>query len=266
MAMNEEVTKLVEIVRRLRAPGGCPWDRAQTHDSIKKNLVEECGEFLDAVEEHDLAEMREELGDLLLQVVLHCQIADEAGHFNLEEVAREEADKLIRRHEHVFGARHAGDAAEALKIWENSKRHEGGAQARRHSVMDGVPRAMPGLARCQKALAKAAKNGFEWADVNGAAGKVEEEWNEVKEAIRSGDHAQIAEELGDLLCAAVKLCAMEHLEAEELMHRATLKFIRRFQAMEHMAKGNLKELTAEQWRCLWEAAKDSGCGTDTTAT
>lgn len=252
----DEIARLVNVVRRLRAPDGCPWDRAQTHDSIKKNLVEESGEFLDAVEERDIPEMREELGDLLLQVLLHCQIASDAHEFTLEDVAREEADKLIRRHEHVFGNKKAEDASEALKVWENSKKHESGAQALRKSAIDGVPRSMPGLARCQKALSKAAKSGFEWRDSADVIGKVDEELAEVKSAIASGDQSQIAEELGDLLCAVVKLCRWNHFEAEELMHQSTNKFIRRFRIMEQHAQKPLGELTINEWLALWNEAKN----------
>ncbi len=252
----DEIARLVNVVRRLRAPDGCPWDRAQTHDSIKKNLVEESGEFLDAVEDRDLPEMREELGDLLLQVLLHCQIASDAHEFTLEDVAREEADKLIRRHEHVFGNKKAEDVSEALNVWENSKKHESGAQALRKSAIDGVPRSMPGLARCQKALSKAAKSGFEWRDSADVIGKVDEELAEVKSAIASGNQSQIAEELGDLLCAVVKLCRWNHLEAEELMHQSTNKFIRRFRFMEQHAQKPLCDLTINEWLALWNEAKN----------
>ena len=252
---SDEFSRLVEVVRRLRAPDGCPWDRAQTHDSIKRNLVEEAGEFLDAVEDRDIPEMREELGDLLLQVLLHSQMAAEEGLFTIDDVVREEADKLIRRHEHVFGAARAADAADALRVWENSKRHEGGAQARRHSAMDGVPRSMPGLARCQKALSKAAKTGFEWKNGDEALGKVDEELAEAKAAIAAGDRSQLAEELGDLLCAVVMLCRWHHLEAEELMHQAVGKFCRRFRYMEQHAGKPIGDLTTEQWRRLWDEGK-----------
>ena len=250
-----ELVRLVEVVRRLRAPDGCPWDRAQTHDSIKRNLVEETGEFLDALEDRDLDGVQEELGDLLLQVLLHAQIAEDTGEFDLEAIAKHEADKLVRRHPHVFGDKHAGNADEALKSWEGAKVGEAGAQARRKSQMDGVPRSMPGLARMQKAFMKAGKVGFEWPNIEDAVAKVEEEVAEVKAARAEGNREHLGEELGDLLAATVKLCHLEHFEAEELMHASVLKFASRFRHMEEHAGKPLAECTLEEMIALWNAAK-----------
>lgn len=261
MSDTSEFQRLVDVVRRLREPDGCPWDRAQTHDSIKKNLVEESGEFLDALEDRNLEGMREELGDLMLQVVLHAQIAAEAGEFTIEEILKEESDKLIRRHPHVFGETHANNADEALKSWENSKVGEAGEQSRRTSVMDGVPRSMPGLSRAQKALVKAARNGFDWPTEKEALAKIDEELAETKEAIAEGDEKHIAEEAGDLLFTIVNLCRKHNLESEELLHASIAKFIRRFQYMEKATaqKGEiLKENSIEEWNRLWKEAKNNG--------
>ena len=256
-----ELERLVGIVKKLRDPqGGCPWDLAQTHDSIKRNLVEESAEFLDAVEDHDLPEMREELGDLLLQVLLHSQIAQDTGEFSLEEVCREEADKLVRRHPHVFGDKHTSDPAEALRFWNAAKRTEPGAQAQRKSVMDGVPRSMPALARCQKALAKAGAKGFEWPDIQYVLEKTQEEFSEVKEAMAEGDRKHVMEELGDLLFIVTNLCRWLDFEAEEVAHAAARKFIRRFQMMEEAASRQGKSLdnaTLEDWLAWWNEAKQS---------
>ncbi len=262
MSNYPELERLIAVVAQLRNPhGGCPWDLAQTHDSIKRNLVEESAEFLDAVEERDLPEMREELGDLLLQVLLHSQIAQDTGEFTLEEVCREEADKLVRRHPHVFGDQHADTPAEALRLWNDAKRKEPGAQAIRKSVMDGVPRSMPALARCQKALSKAESQGFEWPALQFVLDKVSEEFGEVKEALAEGRRDHLHEELGDLLFIVAKLCHWLHFEAEEVTQAAANKFIRRFQSMEALAAEEAKPLaqaTPDDWKRWWKEAKKNG--------
>jgi len=257
-APTEELSRLVAIVHRLRAPDGCPWDRAQTHDSIKRNLIEEAGEFLDAVEDHDREEMKEELGDLLLQVLLHAEMEAETGAFDIEAIAKAEADKLVRRHPHVFGNVHAANAAAALDSWDAAKKTEGGVQAKRKSAMEGVPRAMPGLARAQKALTKAARQGFTWPNAQQALEKVKEELKECEDAIACGDASAIREELGDLLFTVVNLCRLQDLEAEELAHFATVKFMRNFARLEEfLAKRNrpMKECTLEELLEAWRQAK-----------
>ena len=258
MSDLNDIQRLADVVRRLREPDGCPWDREQTHESIKRNLVEETGEFLDALEEGDTEGVREELGDLLLQVVFHAQIGAEAGEYNLWEIAAEEADKLIRRHPHVFGEKKAGDAKEAISVWDQAKVGEAGAQAKRKSAMDGVPRSMPGLSRAQKALTKAAKCGFEWPSVSGALSKVEEELQEVKEAAAENNREHLAEELGDLLCTVANLCRINGFEAEELLHAATGKFIRRFKYIEENAGAPLPETSLDAMQDLWRKAKKEG--------
>ena len=259
MSQHTELERLITVVAKLRDPqGGCPWDLAQTHESIERNLVEESAEFLDAVEDHDLPEMREELGDLLLQVLLHSQIAQDTGEFTLEDVCREEADKLIRRHPHVFGNQQTKNPDEALKLWNAAKRVEPGAQAQRKSVMDGVPRSMPALARCQKALSKAASKGFDWPDTQSFLDKVMEEQREVQAAIEENDRAHLKEELGDLLCVATNLCRHLGFEAEEVAHAAAKKFIHRFQTMEAVAEQqgkSLDEATLDDWLAWWKEAK-----------
>ncbi len=253
--------RLRQVVRRLRQPGGCPWDRAQTHDSIKKNLVEETGEFLDALEEGNREGMVEELGDVLLQVLFHSQMGEEERAFSLEEICRHEADKLIRRHTHVFGESQASNDKEALQNWETAKRTEGGEQARRTSALDGVPRAIPGLSRAQKTLVKACRAGFDWPLPQQALSKVEEELEEVREALEAQDAPAIQEELGDLLFAVVNLCRLQGVEAEEAVHGAIRKFFRRFQEMEHQCAAQerpLAENSPEEWMALWKAAKEKG--------
>ncbi|MGN0867171.1 MAG: nucleoside triphosphate pyrophosphohydrolase [Oligosphaeraceae bacterium] len=253
--------RLRQVVRRLRQPDGCPWDRAQTHQSIKKNLVEETGEFLDALEEGNTQGMVEELGDVLLQVLFHSQMGEEEGAFSLEEVCRHEADKLIRRHTHVFGDAQAANDREALRNWENAKHAEGGEQARRTSALDGVSRSIPGLSRAQKTLVKACRVGFDWPLPQHALSKVEEELEEVREALKAQDAAAVQEELGDLLFAVVNLCRLQGVEAEEALHGAIRKFFRRFQEMERQcaAQGRpLEKNSPQEWMDLWREAKRKG--------
>ena len=223
-----EIARLLGVVQRLRAPDGCPWDRAQTHASIVKNLVEESGEFIDALEDNNLEGVREELGDLLLQVALHCQIAEESGEFDIEAVAAEEADKLIRRHPHVFGEKHAGSEAEALDIWNASKVGEPGEQSRRKSPMDGVPRSMPGLSRIQKALRKAQKNRLTPAEMaddspRGIAARIAGLMSALPEERAGAKDA--APVLQAMLLEMTRLCHSYDLEAEELAHAEAKDFI-----------------------------------------
>lgn len=255
----DEIDKFVAIVQQLRAEDGCPWDRAQTHLSLRRCLVEEAGEFLDAVEEGDYEGMQEELGDLLLQVVLHAQIADEQGKFSLQDVARAENAKLLRRHPHVFADQRANSPGEALQHWERSKAAEPEHSERRPSAMDGIPRSIPGLSRAQKTLSRASKGGFEWSALFDVLAKVEEELSEVKEALEKGAPAQVREELGDLLFTVVNLCRWQNVEAEEAMQEATGKFMRRMRVVEELASEQqkaLRDCSLTELSCCWQAAKD----------
>ncbi len=229
--------RLCELVAQLRAPGGCPWDREQTHESLVPSLLEEAYEVAEAVRSKDEANLREELGDLLLQVVMHSEIAAEIGRFNLEDVAREIGDKLVRRHPHVFGESEARDTGAVLKQWDAIKRTEKKAEDD-DGYLSGLTRALPALMLAQKAQSKAARVGFDWSDLVEVAAKVEEELAETKEAIAAQDSAAIAEELGDLLFAVVNLVRKNKLDAETALAAATEKFIARFHLME-------KELSAE---------------------
>ncbi len=261
MSDASEFLRLTEIVRRLRQPDGCPWDRVQTHESIQKNLVEETGEFLDALEDGNLEGIREELGDILLQVVFHAQMGAEAGEYTMEEICREEADKLLRRHPHVFGkAAKASNAKDALGSWERSKMGEAGEQSRRTSALDGVPRSMPGLSRAQKTLVKASRKGFRWQSGRDALAKVDEELSEAKEALAQGDKAAFAREAGDLLFAVTSLCQTQDVEAEEALHNAIARFHKRFRSMEAETKAaghSLEENSPQEWIRLWKKAKSA---------
>lgn len=228
--------RLCAIVAQLRAPGGCPWDREQTHESLVSGLLEEAYEVAAAIRAKDEANLREELGDLLLQVVMHAEIAREAGRFAIEDVSREIADKLVRRHPHVFpvaGAADPGvrDTGAVLKQWDEIKRAEKNAPSE-SGYFTGLTRALPALMLAQKAQTKAARVGFDWSELKDVVAKVDEELSETKEAIASGAENAIADEIGDLLFAVVNLARKNHLDAETILAAATEKFIARFHVME----------------------------------
>ena len=230
------VHELVTILERLRASDGCPWDREQTHESLKRYLIEECGELLDALDDGDDTAIVDELGDVLLQIVFHCQIGSEDGRFSLQDAARAECEKMWRRHPHVFGESDADTPEAVLAQWDRLKRQER-RHADKRSALDGIPRHLPALHRAQAALRKAGRQGFEWAGVEAVLGKVREELAEVEEACRQGQPEAVAEELGDLLLAVVNLCRWHDLEAEEVLQQGVRKFIRRFQALEDHLRG-----------------------------
>lgn len=252
---------LVEVMERLLGPGGCPWDRQQTHSSLKKYLIEEAYEVIDAIDEGNMYKLCEELGDLLLQVVFHTMLAQNRGDFTLGDVVEGIVEKLKRRHPHVFGDTKVKDATEVLKNWEEIKREEGANEekvAGRRSLMEGVPRSLPSLLMAQKVQGKAALVGFDWPDAVGAAAKLEEEWKEVKAAWEQGDRDALGRELGDFLFAAVNVCRLLRVDAEEALRAAVEKFIRRFRYMEASAAtmgSDLKELSLSELDALWDEAK-----------
>jgi len=230
--------QLCKIVAKLRAPGGCPWDREQTHESLLPALIEEAYEVAGAVRAKDHANFREELGDLLLLVVMHAQIAREAGRFNIEDVLSDLTEKLIRRHPHVFGKSDARDSGAVLKQWESIKRTE---KTVRH-YLDGLPAALPALMRAQKAQSKAARVNFDWANVRGVIAKVEEELGELKDALASENPQAVEGEIGDLLFAVVNLARKCKLDAESALQTATDKFVARFNRLEDELQGRGKRL------------------------
>lgn len=261
---REEMQSLVETIWRLRQPDGCPWDRKQTHESIGKNMIEEAYEALDCIEAGDEAHLREELGDVLMQVVLHAQIAADAGAFTMADVARDINDKLIRRHPHVFGGRSADSADEVLAIWDSVKLAEKGAKdadaaeagERPEGLLEGVPRSLPALMEAQKVSRKAASAGFEWETVADVWDKVAEERAEF-EAEAPGT-AERELEFGDLLFALVNVARKEGIDAESALRASTAKFRERWAAMENAAyEGgvSLESLTTEQLNSLWDEVK-----------
>ena len=257
---TEGIQKLLAVMRRLRAPGGCPWDREQTLKTLKPCLLEETYELLAAMDSDDLDNHLEELGDVLLQVVFQCEIREEQGKFDFDKVAATLAEKLIRRHPHVFGDVKAATTGEVLKNWEAIKQKEH-AKAPEHSALDGVPAALPALLKAQRTQSKASRVGFDWKDSSGALEKVDEELRELREAIASGDHAKVEDEMGDLLFSAVNTCRFLKVDAEGALAGATEKFSRRFRAVEALARErgiDMKACTLQQLDVLWDEVKARG--------
>jgi tetrapyrrole methylase family protein/MazG family protein len=248
--------RLVAIMRLLRSPEGCPWDREQSLASLKEHLVEESHEVLDAMDGSDRGKLCEELGDLLLQVVFQAQICAEEGSFTFDDVAAAIVDKLIRRHPHVFGDTKVSGAGEVLRNWEAIKRTEKGG--RTASTLDGIPKSLPALHKAHLLQKRAARVGFDWENVGGAMAKLEEEVAEVREAVAEGDDGAIREEIGDMLFAAVNVCRFFGHNPEELLHRTIDKFARRFRVIEervHAMGRQLGDCTLEELDRIWEAAK-----------
>src|SRR6266540_3037306 len=248
--------KLCEIVAKLRAPSGCPWDREQTHESLLPALIEEAYEVAEAARAKNDAHFCEELGDLLLLVVMHAEIAQESGRFNIDQVLREVSDKLVRRHPHVFGKSDARDSGAVLKQWEAIKREEKKADSH---YLASLPKALPALMRAQKAQSKAARVNFDWTEVRDVIAKVEEEIREIKDAITSQDREMIADEIGDVLFALVNLARKCKIDAESALQRATDKFVARFNRLEDELRGQGKRLgdvDLAEMDAIWDAIKN----------
>ena len=253
MTESSPFEKLCQIVSKLRAPDGCPWDREQTNESLLPATIEEAYEVAEAVKNE--AHFREELGDLLLLVVMHAEIAREAGQFNIDNVIVEITDKLIRRHPHVFGESDARDAGAVLKQWEAIKHAE---KKDATHYLASLPKALPALMRAEKAQKKAARVNFDWRDLSDVIAKVDEELEETKSAVASTDSRMIADEIGDLLFAVVNLARKCQLEAESLLHAATDKFVARFNKMEDRLRARGRKLgdaSLEELDAIWEEIK-----------
>ena len=247
---------LLEIIRLLRSPEGCPWDSVQTHRSIRRGMLEEAYEAAEAIDTGDTALLKEELGDVLMQVVFHADIEKDAGHFTMDDVCDGVVKKLLFRHPHVFGDGQAETAERVGVSWEQLKRQEKG-QKTAADTLDSVARSLPGTWRAEKLQKKAADAGFDWRSVNGALDKLDEEVRELHRAVET--NGNVPEELGDVLFAAVKVGRFCGVDPEEALHGTCEKFIRRFRAMEEAAarKGReLTELTLEELTALWNGAKE----------
>ena len=248
---------LVNIVTILRAPGGCPWDREQTHESIRKNFIEETYEAIEGIDKADPDILREELGDVLLQIMLHTEMEREKGVFDFDDVCNDICQKLIIRHPHVFGEVNVSSTDEVLSNWDAIKKATKKQKTSSESILS-IPRERPALMRAQKTQSKAAKAGFDWSEISGAIDKIYEETEEVKEALKENDPAKIADELGDLLFAAVNVCRFADTDAEEALTFATDKFINRFALVEKLATENgknMKDYTLSELDVFWEQAK-----------
>lgn len=248
---------LIKLVAVLRAPGGCPWDIKQTHESIRKNFIEETYEVIEAINKNDTAGLREELGDILLQVALHSQMESEKGTFDFNDVANDICQKLIVRHPHVFGNMSAEDEKEALSNWDAVKLKTKGMKKQSEAIMK-VPREFPALMRAQKIQQKAAKAGFDWDDISGAVEKLYEEINELKCALAENNSENIEDEFGDILFSCVNVSRFIGVDSEEALTGATDKFVNRYLIVEKLAEEkniDMKTASIEELDVLWNKAK-----------
>lgn len=274
LSVGEWFEKLAAVQARLRAPDGCPWDREQTHASLRTYLIEEAYEVLEALESGDDGKFAEEMGDLLLQIMFHSQIAKEEGRFDVSDVIREVHDKMVRRHPHVFGEKRAKDSAEVLKKWEQIKKEERAEAEKKKgnvskqevkagSLLDGVSRALPAALEGFQLTRRAARIGFDWDNVEGVFDKLSEEDGELREAVAAKDSGRTEEEMGDLLFAAVNLARFLHVDPEIALKKANAKFSKRFRRMEDLAVKNgnaLADVPREKMEEFWETAKRSEKG------
>ncbi|HLZ50514.1 MAG TPA: nucleoside triphosphate pyrophosphohydrolase [Candidatus Acidoferrum sp.] len=271
LTAGEWFEKLAAVQARLRAPDGCPWDREQTHATLRTYLIEEAYEVLEALESGDDGKFSEEMGDLLLQIVFHSRIAEEEGRFTVSDVIREVHDKMVRRHPHVFGEKRAKDAAEVLKNWEQLKKEERKAASREKSqadakpasLLDGVSKALPAALEGFQLTRRAARIGFDWQNVGGVFAKIDEEASELRQALSVKDAKREEEEMGDLLFAAVNLARYLHIDPEIALKKANAKFSSRFRRMEQLAAEAgkpLADVPREDMERFWEIAKRSEKG------
>ena len=247
-----QIERLIEIVATLRGENGCQWDREQTHQSLRPNMLEEAYEAVDAIDDNDIANLREELGDVLLQVVLHAQIAKDNGNFDIENVAKDLGDKLIHRHPHVFGNAEVHSTQEILEAWDRLKKEE---KTNRKSVLDGISKSQSALMSAQKISKKVVKVGFEWDSVESLKKCIQSEYKEFEEAVESGDLDRMEDEMGDIFFATVNLARWHKIDAEQALLRANKKFTKRFKKMEEIAEKHLEDYSYEEYDALWKRAK-----------
>lgn len=254
MLLLSAFDELVGVMARLRGKDGCPWDREQSHESLKPYIIEETYEVLDAIDRKDDDELREELGDVLLQIVFHAQIAAEQSRFTMDDVAAAIVEKLKRRHPHVFGSVEVEDSREVLRNWEEIKKEEG-----KDSVLDGVPDGLPALLKAQRVQEKVRRVGFDWESIGGTFDKVREEIGELEKAVKDGEQAGIEDEFGDILFSLVNVARFLDINAEESLRQTTKKFSHRFRYIENRIeeKGErpIEEYSLEEFDALWDEAK-----------
>ena len=252
MGSVNELKELIDVIAKLRAPDGCQWDREQTHKTLRPNMIEEAYEAVDAIDDGDLNHLKEELGDVLLQVILHSQIASEEGAFTIEDVAKGLKEKLIHRHPHVFGEVKVNSTKDIVDNWDKLKAEE---KTHRKSAMDGISKAQSALMSAQKISKKAVKTGFEWPDEESLYECIFSEFNEFKEAEKAQNKDQMEEEFGDILFATVNLARWNKIDAEQALLKANKKFMTRFRKMEDLATKPLTDYSFEEYDKLWKAAK-----------
>lgn len=253
--MNDKFQNLVEIMEKLRSEEGCPWDRVQTHDTLKKYLLEETYELLEAIEKKDFNGIKEELGDLLLQIVFHSKIAKDEGKFDINDVIDTISKKMINRHPHVFGGASFETPEEVLSQWDERKKEEGKL---RDSILDGIPITLPALSRAYKIQSRVSKVGFDWDGIEGVFDKLTEEVNELKEAIKSKHKDKIEEEVGDVLFSIVNIARFLKIDPEIALRKTNQKFEDRFKKLERVVSErgkSLKEMTFTEMDTLWEEIK-----------
>ncbi len=255
--MSKEFDRLVDIVKRLRAPDGCPWDRKQTLYSLKQNVIEEVFELIDALDRKDIDNIKEELGDMLLHVVFHALIAEEDGLFSLDDVVKGISDKLIRRHPHVFGDVKVNGVDDVLKNWEEIKKTEKKHQDKHY--LDSVPKSLPPIERAYKIQKKASRVGFDWDSADSCFEKVEEEFKELKDSVSKKDKEKIEEEVGDLFFSLINFSRLSKIDASEALRKASLKFEKRFNCIEDFVKKEnltLEDVSLDRMDKLWDKCKN----------
>ncbi|BCB95469.1 nucleoside triphosphate pyrophosphohydrolase [Dissulfurispira thermophila] len=247
--------KLLDIMSALRSENGCPWDKEQTRESLKPFLVEETYEVLEAIDEGDPEKIKEELGDLLFQIIFHCQIAKERGEFDINDVIKRISDKMIARHPHVFGEEKFETSEEVLRQWEERKKEEGKLKG---SILEGIPKELPSLLRAQRLQARAAKVGFDWRRVEDVMEKLEEELKEFKDALKGKGQKEIEDELGDIFFVLVNISRFVRINPEDALRKTISKFISRFRYIEMKAADagrSLSDMTIDEMDVLWNEAK-----------
>lgn len=247
-----QLERLVDIIAVLRSENGCPWDREQTHMTLRPNMLEEAYEAVDAIDDNNIPNLREELGDVLLQVVLHAQIAKDEGEFDIEDVAKELSEKLIHRHPHVFSDTKVSSTDEILSNWDKLKKEE---KTYRKSILDGISKSQSALMSAQKISKKVVKVGFEWNSINSLMECIKSEYKEFEEAVQSGNKDLMEDEMGDIFFATVNLARWYKIDSEQALLRANKKFSTRFRKMEELATKPLKEYTYDEFNDLWKCAK-----------
>jgi len=250
----DSIKELIEVMKTLRSENGCPWDKEQNHISLKPYLIEEAYEVIDAIDKANDEELKEELGDLLLQIIFHAQIAAEEGRFNIYDVAATIVDKLKRRHPHVFGNAKVSGTDEVLSNWEIIKKSEG-----KESVLEGLPASLPALLKARRIQEKVSRVGFDWSDAKGAIEKLEEEIGELKRCIENGKQVEIEEEIGDILFSVVNVARLLKVDAEGALRKTIDKFISRFRYIESEIKKRgdrkIEEYSIEELDEMWEDSK-----------